>query len=612
MSKDSNRQLHLLNRNKITSLPHEYIFLDTETKGTSISDCEEEHHLWFGYAVYHRLRVDSNEDTREVYYIDNEDSFWDWVESKTRPKIRLWLFAHNMSYDFRILHGFTQMQARGWQMGIPIFDKMRFLIRYRKGNVTIQISDTMNYFTVSLAQLGESIGYSKLDMPSFDADIEEWKPYCLRDVEVIERVILDFREFVDKEDLGNWGVTAAKQALNAYQHRFMMHPIEIHVNEKASELEVACYHGGRVEAFRIGEVPWTPIYKLDVNSMYPYVMASKEYPTRLLQYLCDVSPTSLKKVMQNVIVLGYCEVETDEPVYAKVEEDKLTFPIGRFGVFLTHGEIEYALEHNHLLRLIEGYLYRRQSIFTDYVEYFYNKRKYYKRTNNLAFDLFCKMMLNSLYGKFGQRVPDTEIIGKAPTDKATIEYHYDLVTGERWKEIAIGGIRYKEGERHLSYNSFPAIAACVTGYARVYLWQLIKEAGIDNVAYVDTDSLLLNEQGYKRLSYRIDPDKLGMLKLEDKGTEAVIRGLKDYRVDETIHIKGVSPKSTEISEGVYKVQQVPGVRTNLLREEPEKVVFVQLLKHLTRQYDKGVVMADGRVEPYILNERIHGGFTIGG
>ncbi len=604
------RREHLLGHNRNTSLPHEYIFVDTETKGTKVSDCEEEHHLWFGYAVYHRIRTDSSEDNREVYYIEDETSFWDWVESKCRRNIRLWVFAHNMSYDFRILHGFTQLQQRGWTMGIPIFDRLRFLIKYRKGDVTIMVSDTMNYFTVSLAQLGDSIGFTKLKMPTTTDDIEEWKPYCLRDVEVIERVILDFREFVDSEDLGNWGVTAARQALNAFQHRFRKHPIEIHANEAASNLEIECYHGGRVEAFRIGKIPWTPVYKLDVNSMYPYVMKTQDYPTSLLEYIADISPAKLIDAMRNVIVLGYCEIDTDEPVYCRTEDGKLTFPIGRFGVHLTHPEIEYAIQQGHLIRLIEGYVYRRHPIFTDYVDYFYAKRKHYKKSNNLAFDLFCKMMLNSLYGKFGQRVPETVAIGKAPEGEATVEYHFDIVTGERWREIAIGGIRYKEGERRLSYNSFPAIAACVTGYARVYLWRLIKEAGTENVAYVDTDSLLVNEEGYKHLSYRIDPDKLGMLKLEDKGIEAVVMGLKDYRVDETIHIKGVKPDSPEIEQGVYQVQQVPGIRTNLLRNEHERVVFVKMQKRLSRDYDKGVIMADGRVEPFILNERIHAGLTI--
>ena len=605
------RREHLLGHNKITALPHEYIFIDTETKGENISDCEEEHHLWFGYAVYHRIRTDDRDDNREVFYINDENTFWDWVESKCRPNIRLWLFAHNMSYDFRILHGFSQLQSRKWEMGIPIFDKLRFLIRYKKSNVTIMVSDTMNYFTVSLAQLGDSIGFAKLKMPTNESALDDWKTYCLRDVEVIERVILDFREFVLSEDLGNWGVTAARQALNAYQHRFIMHTIEIHNNENASNLEIECYHGGRVEAFRIGQIPWSPVYKLDVNSMYPYVMATQEYPTALLEYIADISPTKLKDVIKNVIVLGYCEVDTDEPVYCRTEDGKLTFPIGRFGVSLTHAEIEYALENGHLIRLIEGYIYRKQPIFTDYVNYFYAKRRYYKKTNNLAFNLFCKLMLNSLYGKFGQRVPQTVIIGKAPEDKATVEYHYDLVTGERWREIVIGGIRYKEGERKLSYNSFPAIAACVTGYARIYLWKLIKEAGIENVAYVDTDSLLVNQEGYKHLSYRLDPDKLGMLKLEEKGKVAIIKGLKDYSVDETVHIKGVRPNAPEISEGVYQVQQVPGIRTNLLRNEMEKVVFVKLQKRLSRDYDKGVIMASGKIEPFILNERIHGGLEIG-
>ena len=599
------RRQHLLRHNNKTQLPLEFIFFDTETKGVAISDYEEEHHLWFGYAIYRNFRADSVNTTRQIYRITDIDTFWDWVESKTRPHTRIWLFAHNTAFDFRILKGFTQLSKRGWKMNIPIFDRMRFLITWRKDRATIIISDTMNYFPVSLAKLGESVDFPKMPMPDKDMPQEEWDKYCFNDVQVIEKVITDFRDFVQSEDLGNWGMTEARQALNAYQHRFMSYPIEVHSNEKASELELECYHGGRVEAFRIGEIPWNPIFKLDVNSMYPYVMATNDYPTALLEYVYDIPPIQVKHICDSFILMGLCEVNTPEPVYSRSENGKLTFPIGRFAVSLTHGEIEYALEHRHLIRFVEGYVYRRKPIFKEYVDYFYTMRKEYKQVGNAAFTEFCKRMLNCLYGKFGQQVPETNVIGTANYNDASIEYHIDAQTGERWREITIGGIIYREGDRHLSYNSFPAIAACVTGYARIYLWKLITEAGIDNVAYCDTDSIVTNKIGYERLTKYIDSNRLGALKLEGEAKKGVIRGLKDYQLDDIIHMKGVRPDAKEVAPGVYEVTHVPGIRTTLLHGEPERVVFIRLHKHLGREYDKGMILPDGRILPYSINEILH-------
>lgn len=596
------RRLHSLKHNKTTTLSNEFIFFDTETKGEKISDNAEEHTLWFGCARFLRLRNDSAEGTREDFVFYEPSEFWDWLDGKARLRQRIWLFAHNTAYDFRVVKGFTTLPLRGWTMRRPIFDHGRFLVTWRKGRTTLTFSDTMNYFPMALQKLGESMGEHKLPMPPKEAPFETWLYYCWQDVNVIEKTILSLREFIGSEDLGTWGVTSARQAMNAYTHRFMKHKIFVHSIESASELELACYHGGRVEAFRLGEIPWSPVYKLDVNSMYPYVMALNEYPRAVMDYVAGVPPRALEPYMERYSVLGLCQLETDEPVYATYINKKLCFPVGRFPCFLTHGEIEYALERGHLKRLIEGYYYEKAPLFSEFVSYFYDKRQQYGKEGNLPFQLFCKMVMNSLYGKFGQRVPASEVVGDADPSVMKIVQVFDVETGESWKEITIGGLVYKEGERTLSFNSFPAISATVTGYARVFLWRLCKQAGRNNVGYCDTDSLLVSPEGYERLQPLIDPQRLGALKVESIADHASIQGLKDYTVGDVRHIKGVRPTDIEVRPGVFETQQVPGIRNGLWKGDAEKVVFIRLLKHLTRDYDKGTVNADRTISPFVLNE----------
>ncbi len=113
------------------------------------------------------------------------------------------------------------------------------------------------------------------------------------------------------------------------------------------------------------------------------------------------------------------------------------------------------------------------------------------------------------------------------------------------------------------------------------------EAGRDNVVYVDTDSLLVSKEGLDNLKPYLDDETLGALKLEEIAASAEIKGLKDYQVGDTHHIKGVRPTDPEVSPGVYETLQVPGIRNGLWKGDVEKVVFVRVLKHLNREYDKG-------------------------
>ena len=56
------RVYHRLKHNLTTQVPTEYVFFDTETKGVSIAEGQEEHFLWFGCARYIRFRDDTNGD----------------------------------------------------------------------------------------------------------------------------------------------------------------------------------------------------------------------------------------------------------------------------------------------------------------------------------------------------------------------------------------------------------------------------------------------------------------------------------------------------------------------------------------------------------------------
>ncbi|GAH16471.1 unnamed protein product, partial [marine sediment metagenome] len=89
-------------------------------------------------------------------------------------------------------------------------------------------------------------------------------------------------------------------------------------------------------------------------------------------------------------------------------------------------------------------------------------------------------------------------------------------------------------------NSVPAISAHVTDYARLYLWKLIQIADIVNCFYCDTDSLIVNEKGYKNLSKFMDKDRLGWLKVEDVSSCVDIRGAKNYTFGDNTRMKLIS------------------------------------------------------------------------
>jgi len=67
------------------------------------------------------------------------------------------------------------------------------------------------------------------------------------------------------------------------------------------KLEREGYNGGRNECFYIGTLNSQKYYKLDVNSMYPYVMQNNKYPVELLGYGEKVNIERLIDLIEKIL-----------------------------------------------------------------------------------------------------------------------------------------------------------------------------------------------------------------------------------------------------------------------------------------------------------------------
>ncbi|GAI91012.1 unnamed protein product, partial [marine sediment metagenome] len=246
-----NRIQHRIKDNKKCELPYHYIFFDTETRQKDIGKGDLQHFLKLGVALYWRRRPDRDKSQLKWIKFTKSSQFWDFVEACVPSKSRLVIVAHNLEFDMGIVKGFKQLQKRGYEPTKLIIDSRRQIWKFRKGDKTLLFLDNMNYFATSLKALGESIGEAKLSMPSPKARSADWWAYCEQDVRVMYKAWQFWLSFISDNELGNFGLTIASQAFNAYRHRFMPQPIYIHTSNKAVNLERSAYRGGRNECFQI-------------------------------------------------------------------------------------------------------------------------------------------------------------------------------------------------------------------------------------------------------------------------------------------------------------------------------------------------------------------------
>ena len=210
-----------------------------------------------------------------------------------------------------------------------------------------------------------------------------------------------------------------------------------------------------------------------------------------------------------------------------------------------------AIKFGYKFEIIEGYTFNKANVFNNYVDSLYKLRLEFPKSDPL--NLIAKLLLNSLYGKFGMidRFIKTLIINKKDyvkfeknhkkdiTEVTDMEYSYivQLVN----KSSVLNTTLDNGSEIH---NVNVAIASAITAYARIHMTQVKNIPGL-KLFYTDTDSAYTNKPLPNHL---ISDTKLGLFKLERICKNAVflapkVYGLVEENGNEIIKVKGLNSKS---------------------------------------------------------------------
>ncbi len=592
------RVCHALKHNHARKAPRNVIFFDTETKTKSISPKRKLLSLKLGYAMLTRRYDKRGFIVSKDIEFTNRHQFQEWITQVCIGKEMYYLVAHNVAFDVRITGIMKYLTENGWERTNFILDKINFMARYRKGNTSIMIMNNQQLFNVSLRSLGESLGYSKLLVDFDNVNDKDLMVYCKRDVDIMRVAWNVWERYVKDNDLGNFKLTVGSQSFSAFRHRFMTEKILIHTDVKVIELERLSYHGGRVECFYIGDYNSTKVYNLDINSMYPYIMSTTKLPNQLLKYYDNCPIEIFNRYRKSHAYIAEALLEISSPILPVIQKGRLVFPIGTVQGVFSKPELEYAASLGYLRSVKAVAFYSEKILFKEFVDFFYKSRQQFKQSGNDQFAYISKILMNSLYGKFGQKITEYEKwgINKSVSDHAGVTY--DTTLGRSIKYRCIDGIIEYETSEHEANDSFVAIASTITSAARVYLAKIIQSAGWENVLYCDTDSVFVNFKGYTRLKSIIDPTTLGRLKVEGVSDSVSIFGNKRYSFGDKIRNKGIRSDARLVGVNVYEQEQFHGFLTGMGNAAPHSVVIDTVRKHLSSEYTKGIVTTSGRVRPF--------------
>ena len=609
--------------------PTNLVFVDTETSPRAEFQITSERYgknpvlnrMNYGTACGVRLANTKPHAEQWVEFTD-PPYFWSWLISRLRSKTTTWVFAHNMGFDAAVL-GLRKVidddtlhfpidiretsRGRVYRPPLLITDSPPTCIELAdNAGRKMYLVDTLNYWRVSLADLGDSLGFPKLPAPDFGVVNAALRRYCRQDVEIIKQAVLRLIRWTVTEEFGGFGFTGPSIAKQAFDHRFATHRITQHAVPEIKALERRGYYGGQCELFKQG-VTKCNTHQLDVTSLYPSVMRGNNFPVGLDDYEVITDPRGIDPFDLGNVGCADVLLDQSERVYPKRLDRRIVYTQGRHWTTLCGPELQHAYRSGHCLKFGTWACYRTAPIFNRYVDYFWAMRLAAIEAKDKVQIYFAKLLLNSLYGKFGQKLPRWEYVENAiPEEEWSVWYDFDHDTQEQTRFRALGPLLQREVERAEHPKSFPIIAAFVTAYARERMNHFKEICGYGNLFYQAVDAVFVNNRGLRRLqdAGEVGEKVLGMLNLEISSPWAFFRGIHNYRIGDKRIVGAVKPQAEQLPDGRYRENRFQSFSDYLVGPFTEGVIIGEATKDVPGSYDRGTIALDGTVTPHKLCEPI--------
>lgn len=398
--------------------------------------------------------------------------------------------------------------------------------------------------------------------------------YCNLDCKCLYEILIELNNYT----FTKWNInihtclTAASVSMKIFKSQFMPKlPDGVKIYQISGQVEKEirmAYTGGAVDVYiphnRVGSFfskIFKPLYYYDVNSLYPSVMANVPMPIGLVKTF----EGDIRKVNPNASGVFYCNITSPMDIKHPILQQRIKTNdgirtiagVGTWTGWINSNEMDNAIRHKYQIEIIRGHEFDTAIIFREFVEELYAIRMQYEKGHPMNY--IAKLLMNSLYGKFGMSSESTTVeIFNISTEAKLIQFHqlldkisssvqdftmFDDPQGHKHVIVVRDNLsKYSHTDSVDNYHGSDvnvAIAAFITAGGRIWM-SLVKNSTNFNLYYSDTDSAIVD----KPLPSVMIGDKLGQFKLEHTIQRAVFLAPKVYGFittsgDTVIKVKGI-------------------------------------------------------------------------
>jgi hypothetical protein len=438
---------------------------------------------------------------------------------------------------------------------------------------------------------------SKKKIPYFK--VESTK-YCKLDCKCLFEILTKFNELIFNEFSINVHkiLTLPALSMRIYKSKFMPKGMIFQLHGIVERNIRLSYTGGAVDSYiphnKIGNFiesnEYETIFHYDANALYPSVMTNNLMPVgKPIAFLGNI-----RKIETNAFGFFYCKITSPEylehPILQRriktVNGLRTIAGLGTWEGWICSTEMDNAMKFGYQFEILKGYQFETADIFSEFLTKLYNLRLQYEKGHPL--NLIAKLLMNSLYGKFGMKdeITRMEILPNVSKENkqriseyldlfhSTIIDHFDLGNFVIFITNSFTDIHYNESEDCYHGTEVNiAIASAITAEARIFM-SFLKNNPDFKLYY--TDSWFINKQ----LPNNLLGNKFGQFKLENVITKAIFLAPKVYGFitdngTEIIKVKGLTKENV-------KTLKISDLEPLLIKDSSREFTQEKWFKHITK------------------------------
>lgn len=537
------RTNHWISNNHQCRIPKRWVSFDTES--LTEQDDKEGIQSWrSGAAVFWRRDLKSGDGRRDATYRDPK-SFWQDVADYCRPGTRTVAIAHNLGHDLRISRALEILPMLGFELEWCNLDRNVSTMTWRSDRGTLVLVDLLTWLPMPLHKVAKLVDSDKLRMPSASAGDDRWDAYCLRDAEIVYLAKSRILDWIASEQLGNWQPTGAGMSYATWRHRFMSHKVLVHNNPEVIAAERAAMHTGRAEAWRHGILAYDMWHEIDLRTAYTRIAAECDLPTKYKFSTEGINQVQYEQLSRVYRVNCLVDVSTDTPIVPHHDGHRTIWPVGQFRTWIWDVEVNELLAQNSRVTILAAHVYTKAPILAAWANWVLSVQNSTSDDVQPVIRAFAKHTGRALIGRLSLRAPKWELFGENPFGDAGLSFDVDYETGDIRRMMHVGNKTLVETARVEGRDSLPQVTGWIMAECRIRLWWAMVAAGLENIAHVDTDSVLVNRAGLHRMQDAYSGSFLTLFQRKGQWPALAVYGPRNLRAGRERKIAGVPLKAVE-------------------------------------------------------------------